>query len=229
MDPSRALHLLDLLARHTDGDLPSRLCAVAMELLEADGAGLAVLGDGLLTSLAAKGSGREGDGMQADLGEGPAYDAAASGRPVAAPEIGSSPWPVLGPRLASRGMRSAFAFPVQQGAVRLGVLSVYRSAGGPLTDAQHADGLALSRLAVDVLTWGRNGLRSEVAATLAAEPADRAWVVHQASGMVSVQLGMSVADALATMRAHAYSQGRSLNEVAADIVARRLRLGGTGT
>jgi hypothetical protein len=38
-----------------------------------------------------------------------------------------------------------------------------------------------------------------------------------------VQLGVSLADALARIRAHAYATNRPLREVAADIVARRLR------
>jgi hypothetical protein len=48
--------------------------------------------------------------------------------------------------------------------------------------------------------------------------------VHQASGMVAVQLGVSVADAEARLRAHAYAVNRSVVDVARDIVARRLRL-----
>jgi hypothetical protein len=52
-------------------------------------------------------------------------------------------------------------------------------------------------------------------------------VVHQATGMVSVQLGVSVEEALLRLRAHAYGSERPLGEVAEDVVARRLRFGGT--
>jgi len=48
--------------------------------------------------------------------------------------------------------------------------------------------------------------------------------VHQASGMVAVQLGMEVADAEARLRAHAYAVNRSVVDVARDVVRRRLRL-----
>jgi hypothetical protein len=46
--------------------------------------------------------------------------------------------------------------------------------------------------------------------------------------MVSVQAGLALADALAVLRAHAFTSGRPLNDVAGDVVARRLRfhLGG---
>lgn len=56
-------------------------------------------------------------------------------------------------------------------------------------------------------------------------------VVHQATGMVSVQLSRPLAQALLRLRAHAYSSGRSITDVAQDVVDRRLRLGpdGSGT
>ena len=42
--------------------------------------------------------------------------------------------------------------------------------------------------------------------------------------MLTVQLGVPVAEAFARLRAYAYSQDRRLADVAGDIVARRLRL-----
>jgi ANTAR domain-containing protein len=41
--------------------------------------------------------------------------------------------------------------------------------------------------------------------------------------MVMVQLGVSIGEAMARMRAYAYAQDRRLSEVARDVVARRLR------
>ncbi len=46
--------------------------------------------------------------------------------------------------------------------------------------------------------------------------------VHQATGMVLAQMGISARDALARMRAHAFVTGALLSDVAADIVGRRL-------
>jgi len=48
--------------------------------------------------------------------------------------------------------------------------------------------------------------------------------VDQATGMVSVQLGVNIGEAFVRLRAYAYAQDRRLGEVASDIVARRLRL-----
>jgi hypothetical protein len=49
--------------------------------------------------------------------------------------------------------------------------------------------------------------------------------IHQASGVVSVQLGITVGAALAVLRAHAYAEPSSLAEVARQVVEHRLRLG----
>jgi hypothetical protein len=47
--------------------------------------------------------------------------------------------------------------------------------------------------------------------------------VHQATGMISVQLGVTATVALIRLRAYAYANDRALREVAGDVVARRLR------
>jgi hypothetical protein len=49
-------------------------------------------------------------------------------------------------------------------------------------------------------------------------------IVQNAAGMVSVQLGVSVTEALIRLRAYAFSQDISLNDVARDVVSRALRL-----
>ena len=48
--------------------------------------------------------------------------------------------------------------------------------------------------------------------------------IDQATGMLTVQLGVTAGEAFARLRAYAYAQDRRLADVAGDIVARRLRL-----
>jgi hypothetical protein len=47
--------------------------------------------------------------------------------------------------------------------------------------------------------------------------------VHQATGMIIGQLGVTATVALIRLRAYAYAHDRRLRDVAADVVARRLR------
>lgn len=46
--------------------------------------------------------------------------------------------------------------------------------------------------------------------------------IHQATGMVLVQLGVTAEEALARMRGYAFVHGRLLIDVAGDLVSRRL-------
>jgi hypothetical protein len=54
-------------------------------------------------------------------------------------------------------------------------------------------------------------------------PGDLRTEVHQASGMISGQLDINIRSALLRLRAYAYSEGRSINDVARDVVTRQLR------
>jgi hypothetical protein len=53
---------------------------------------------------------------------------------------------------------------------------------------------------------------------------DRRAVVYQATGMISVQLGASLEEALARLRAYAFATSAAVSDVASDVVSRRLRL-----
>jgi AmiR/NasT family two-component response regulator len=48
--------------------------------------------------------------------------------------------------------------------------------------------------------------------------------VHQAAGMLSVQLELRIPEALARLKAHALATGRSVLDVARDVIAHRLQL-----
>ncbi|HET9168090.1 MAG TPA: ANTAR domain-containing protein, partial [Actinospica sp.] len=55
---------------------------------------------------------------------------------------------------------------------------------------------------------------------------DRRSVIHQAAGMVAEQMGCGLDDAQALLRAHAYSSGEELEELAKGVVERRVRFDG---
>jgi len=68
----------------------------------------------------------------------------------------------------------------------------------------------------------RGGLAPGAADLLEAGFTERRAEIHQAVGMISVQLGVSLTDALVALRARAYAEGRTIAQVAADVIARRL-------
>jgi hypothetical protein len=130
---------------------------------------------------------------------------------------------VLAAPAVAAGAAALFAFPLRVGGVRLGALTLYQPRSGRLTDAQHADALTMADIVLQsVLALQAEASPGALAIELEALNGGRAEV-HQATGMVSVQLSVDVAEALARLRARAFREGRPLAAVAADIVARRDR------
>jgi hypothetical protein len=104
---------------------------------------------------------------------------------------------------------------------RMGVLTLYQDAPGPLTDAQYDEAGVLA----DVITAATLAmLRDDTIAPALDDAVAHRAEVHQAAGMVSARLDVTTAVALARIRAHAFSHDRPIGDVAADIVARRLTL-----
>ncbi|MGH9153323.1 MAG: GAF and ANTAR domain-containing protein [Acidimicrobiales bacterium] len=229
MPGSRLLQILELMRAAGHGEPGTApLCTVTASVTGLTGAGIMLMsGDVPRGSLCSSDevSARIED-LQYTLGEGPCVDAYAQDRPVLEPDLrtgGASRWIAFTPPALEAGARATFGFPLQVGAVRLGALNLYRDRPGPLIDAQHGDALILAGvIARALLAMQAEAEPGSIPADLE-KGADLRLVVHQAAGMVSVQLGVSVAEALIRLRARAIADDRPLVEVAADVVGRRLR------
>ncbi|WP_199701003.1 ANTAR domain-containing protein [Jiangella rhizosphaerae] len=201
-------------------------CAAAVD---AAGCGLSMVGaTGAREPVLAVGAlCEELEELQSTLGQGPGVDAAAGDGVVLVPDLADGPavrrWPVFAPAAAERGMRGLFAFPVAAGAARVGVLDVYRRDPGGLGAELLATALAFADAVLVVVLDERGAVAGGPDHRRDAMLPERRAEVHQAAGMVSVQLGIQVSEALVRLRAYAYVHERRLADVAADVVARRLR------
>ncbi|WIM99348.1 GAF and ANTAR domain-containing protein [Actinoplanes oblitus] len=162
--------------------------------------------------------------LQVVLGEGPCKEAFAARRPVLVEDLDdqlwTSRWPVFAPAAISAGARALFALPLRVGAICLGVIDLYRPGPGRLTGDDLAEALAFADAATELLLAEQMpGGQVPGSAGLYAHRA----VVHQATGMISAQLQVPIPAAFLRLRAQAYVTERGLDEVAADVVARRLR------
>lgn len=171
------------------------------------------------------------DELQFSLGEGPSLDAFAQQEVIVEPDLEHAElarWPVFTATALELGTRGVFALPLNAGSKCIGVLTLYHDVAGPFSPEQRADGLvvadALTRSMIE--TQSRN--ETDLLAAELDDAASHRAEVHQASGMVAVQLGVGVADAEARLRAHAYAANRSVVDVARDVVERRLRLDDDG-
>lgn len=224
------MRVLEAVAAQPAGSLADRVCTAAETCLEASGAGVCLAaGDDVLETVCSTGGGQRAEALQTDLGEGPAYTAQRHGFPVLVDDLElDDTWPAFGPAAAELGLQSVFAFPLRSGTVRLGALSLYRQTAGQLSDEHHADALVFARLALDLFLALQHGRDVDDLDELFVQGTRNTVEIHQAAGIVSVQLGIAVGAALSLLRAHAYSDSRSLLDVAQAVVARRLHLGDTG-
>ena len=206
-----------------------RLCRGCVKIVEVDGAGIMLMsGDIPRGSLCTTNEvSYLIEELQYTLGEGPCVDAYQQDRVVAEPDLAdpATPrWVAFTPPALQAGVRAVFGFPMRSGTVRLGALNLYRDRSGSLTDGQHADALVLADLAARWVLDAQAGAAPDAVAQELETGADFHFVVHNAAGIVSVQQGISVTEALIRLRAYAFSNDRLLADVAEDVVARRLRL-----
>lgn len=216
-----ASQLLRLLARaladvETELPMPSRMCRAAVEVLGAQSGAVVVSAtpEERLTVSTSDGMSAHIEDLEQLLGEGPGRLALDQDRIVVAELDGGSPMDASFPLFSSlvselSGPATFYAAPMRVGGHTVGVLTLYVS-GGRLTrdlaDLQFlADAVGAAVVGdVDSLDWS---IRAQV---------------HQAAGMVTAQLRIPPADALAVLRAHAFAASSTLDAVANDVIARRL-------
>lgn len=206
-----------------------RLCSALARALPAAGAAVTLLtGDSSGGGVAAA-SGpatRYLEELQLTLAEGPSNDAFATRYPVLEPDLvgrGVRRWPGFGPAASEQGMCAVFAFPVQIGAARLGTLSVYRREPSPLSAQAVGQAVTFAEVALGLLLEMHSPSKHRTAGGIDALLAYRAEV-YQAQGMVMVDLGVGLAEAMLRLRGHAYAAERDLIDVSHDVVTGSLVL-----
>jgi hypothetical protein len=214
-------------------------CAVAVSVARVSGAGVTMMtptGFGRVVCFTDEISAGVEE-LQVTFGEGPCRDAHDSRGPVLSADLqdGESMrrWPLFAPAAREIGAAALYAFPLRMGGVRLGVLDLYHKEPRTLGRRELGDALLLADAAT-LLLGGLDGPYADDEADHAADEVAHAGrplrglegyraEIDQAAGMISVQLAVGIEEAFVRLRAHAYAQGRSLTDVARDVVARRLR------
>lgn len=159
--------------------------------------------------------------LQLTVGEGPCLDTFDTGGPVLIAELKTegAHWPAFTQEALRLGAAAVFSFPLQIGVVRLGSLDCYRDTPGPLTPGQVTDALVLAELATQAVVNDLDGHTTDDAGWLA----DPHVEIHQAAGMVQIQLGIDTEAALMRLRGYAYTHQIPLAQLASQVVGRELR------
>ena len=227
MEPDRLARVAGALTSPATPPGLDGVVAVCVDLLEVSGAGIAVISDGQHRGAMALSDPALAaiDELQFSLGEGPCIDADRQGRPVLEPRLAETleQWPAWSPAAMEQGVNAAFSFALHIGAARLGTLNLYRDVAGELSDRSLADALLLANVGTRLLLDLEAGAPPGALPARLSDAVEHRAKVHQATGMVAAQLATSVAQALTRLRAHARATGTPIDEVAAEVLARRLR------
>lgn len=225
-------HLARVVRRAAAGcppwEVPRRLCEVLSRGLPVDAVTMSLLTDTPSRQLlcASNDMAARLEEVQFTVVEGPCIEAAATGERVHVPDLPAAAgrWPLFVAALRERrpDIGAVHAFPLWFGDYVLGSVDLAcRAAGGMPADAVDQAVEAADAAAHALLPTQRMLLEDEDYPSW--EPSDvvRAhWSdTHQAVGVVAARKQISTADALALMRARAFSTGRTLAEITADILS----------
>ena len=210
------------LAGLRDGD--AELTAAVLRAVPLTGAAVSTLGGilGQETVSSTDGVASRIDELQFDLGEGPCWDVVSDGEPVFEPEIQTHPrhrWPAFMEAIRREPIGSIFAFPLSIGTLNIGALDLYHAEPASLSEEHSRQVAAMAEVISRYVM--RRALR--IAGEL--EPGENRHgrrAVHQATGFIIAQLGLQPEDAQLLIQGQALVQGRSMTEIAQDIIDGRL-------
>ena len=200
------------------------LCSPFLNSLPVSGASVAVMtASGARMTLCSSGViAARIDELQFELGEGPQSSVARSGHIVMVPDVaagGHDDWPVLGAALGELPVGAIFCVPIQMGAVTVGVATLYSDRPLMLDHHQQTTALMIaSAIAAGAVQQAMVSASDDAAVESAAAPALRREV-HQATGIVLVQLDTTATIAYARLQAYAFANGITVLSVARDVVA----------
>jgi hypothetical protein len=217
-------------AHHGDAPAPvAALCHAAALWLGVDGASVTAMSGPVMREpvCASDELSARLEELQFTMGEGPGADDFRVGSPMLIAELGSATarWPGFVSAAVSAGAGAMFSFPLQAGAIQVGILTLYRARPGPMAAEELADALVFADIALRLLLDASSGVIGFPGYRPLDGMSESRAEVHQATGMISVQLGVSLEEAFVRLRAHAFANSAALGDVATEVVDRRLRFG----
>jgi hypothetical protein len=194
------------------------LCRACVALLPVSGAAVHLMAQAQVVGVVAA-----SDARAASIGElpfvaglGPCLDAYRLRRPVLVADLEASAarWPGFAESAIEQGVAAVYSLPLQSGAVGLGVLDLYADRAGPLAPDDVGHALGLARDATDLLISGDGGVADRAIDAVIDHRAE----IYQAQGALVVALGVTLAEAMVLLRAHAFSQGLPLLDLSRQVV-----------
>lgn len=205
-------------------DAVARVVRAGVELMFVDGASVALMMDPDRREMlyASDEVAAHIEAVQFSLAEGPCFEAFETGCPVLSADLRPGTcgqWPVFASEMANYRVAVIDAFPLISGTISVGAMNLYRRSFGRLSMTD----IAIAVETADMVARALPGIRMGAG--------DKPWQsdlpferaeTHQATGMLAAGLNISTQHALARLRSYAFATGRLVDDIADDLVARRL-------
>jgi len=205
------------------------LCEMAADRLPITGVAVAIRGRFVASELICVTDplSRRIEELQLTIGEGPTLDVLAGSSAILVEDLDAPDhqkrWPLFAPQAVDTGVRAMHVLPLRIGGIRGGVLALYTDRPARLPAETLAEAWVFCELALELLLDEQAGIGPQNGYRSPYWQFETPAEVHQATGMISVQLGVSVGEAFTRLRARAFADDRPLSELATDVVARRIR------
>jgi GAF domain-containing protein len=166
------------------------------------------------------------EALQLATGSGPCFVAFTTGANVDVDDIEASHdrWPEFAELAAAKGFKATHAIPLRLRDEVLGSLNLFSEKVGPLSDqdvvlAQAMADVATIGIVQDRMLASHATINDQLVTAL-----DSRVRIEQAKGLLAHRHSITVEDAFTLLRSHARRNGLKLQEVAVDVVERRLEL-----
>lgn len=204
----------------------AQLCRACTELVGVAGAGITLMSGAHSGPISvSQGPFATLEDAQFTTGEGPCQDAyrlRTSVHSARLDHVAAERWPFFVDAARRNGIGAVFAYPLTSADFQIGVLTLYQETEGDLTRVQHEDSLSIAEVVTDtVLSLQAAAAPGEFGAGL---DLDYRAEVHQASGMVAVQLQIHPDEALIRLRGYAFAAAVPLATIAGQVIRGQLRL-----
>jgi GAF domain-containing protein len=217
-----------LVADYDVVDLLHTLIDSCAELLDSVGAGITLAATaGRLEVLASTSEASElVELMQLRAGQGPCIEAYLTGEVVAVADVNDvvDVWPLFARSALAQGFLSVHCIPMQLRGETIGSLNLFRDSLGMLPH----DDIAAARGLADIATIGilhqRAISEADVARQQLQQALDSRVLIEQAKGVLAHTHALDMSAAFILLRTHARQNGARLQDVARDVVERRLTL-----
>jgi ANTAR domain len=227
IDEERLHSVLLNWAGREEGFVEHHLCATVADILSTAGTSVSIrTGDSITTLCASDPVAARVEELHLALGEGPGIDVVRSGRRVVEPDLGAlreAHWVAFAEGARRFGITGVATLPLRVESIRIGALSVYFDTAPSLTDewieTAELVGFLTTHAVLSLLATTPWGMLPDEFEQLARYRAS----VDQASGMISAQLGITIAEALAVLRARAFSDNQTLPNTAEAVTTGAIR------